>query len=115
MLSRYCEGELSLRFDILNWRMRAHPEGVWVGQGGPAGGGHADRHSGWSEGWAETGQEGAGLPTAHILYVLIPKGQGLMKFGSYVLGSRMVWFCVFRWWCGSPYDHSWWRLDHIQL
>lgn len=54
-------------------------------------------------------------PQHIILYVLIPKGQGLMEFGSYVLGSRMVWFCVFRWCCGSPYDHSWWSLDHIQL
>lgn len=44
-----------------------------------------------------------GCPQHIILCVLIPKGQGLVEFGSYALGSRVVWFCVFRWCSRSPY------------
>lgn len=52
-----------------------------------------------------------------MLYLLISKVQRLMVFWFYVLGSIVVWFCVFRRCCGtSPPPHrSWWSLNHIQL
>lgn len=54
-----------------------------------------DQHSGWSEGWIETGQERAGLAT---LFANFKRSEvnGIWVFSVLFLVSVVVLFCVFR-------------------